>query len=68
MKHTCMNALSEASKRLPEIEANRRKTVLETCRGHKIDISTRRLIRTIESETYGRTISILLSVIVIHGS
>jgi len=35
-------------KRLPEIEANLRKTVLETCKRHKIDISTPRIIRRVE--------------------
>jgi len=35
-------------KRLPEIEANLRKTVLETCKRHKIDISTPSLIRRLE--------------------
>jgi len=35
-------------KLLPEIEANLRKTVLETCKRHKIDISTPRIIRRVE--------------------
>ncbi len=35
-------------KRLREIDANLRKTVLETCKRHKIDIATPRLIRTVE--------------------
>ncbi len=35
-------------KRLSEIEANLKKAVLETCKSHKIDISTPRLLRTVE--------------------
>jgi len=35
-------------KRLQEIDANLKRTILETCRLHKIDISTPRLIRRIE--------------------
>jgi len=35
-------------KRLSQIEANLRKTVLETCKRHKIDISTPNLIRNID--------------------
>jgi small-conductance mechanosensitive channel len=38
-------------KRLPEIDANLRKTVLETCKRHKIDISTPRLIRRVEDDS-----------------
>ncbi len=34
-------------KRLPEIDANLRKAVLETCKQHKIDISTPRLIQRV---------------------
>ena len=34
-------------KRLPEIDANLKRTVLETCKQHKIDISTPRLIRRV---------------------
>lgn len=34
-------------KRLPEIDANLRKTVLETCKRHKIDISTPTLFRRV---------------------
>ncbi|NIR86085.1 mechanosensitive ion channel [Candidatus Bathyarchaeota archaeon] len=33
-------------KRLPEIDANLKRTILETCNRHKIDISTPTLIRT----------------------
>ena len=40
-------------KRLPEIDANLRKTVLETCKRHKIDISTPRLIRRVENSNDG---------------
>lgn len=35
-------------RRLPEIDANLKRTVLETCERHKIDISTPRLIRSID--------------------
>lgn len=35
-------------RRLPEIDANLRKTVLETCKSHKIDISTPRLLRSVQ--------------------
>jgi small-conductance mechanosensitive channel len=38
-------------KRLPEIDANLRKMVLETCKLHKIDISTPRLIRRVEDDS-----------------
>ena len=40
-------------KRLPEIDANIRKTVLETCKQHGIDISTPRIIRRVESNNNG---------------
>lgn len=36
-------------KRIPEIDANLKRTVLETCKQHGIDISTPRLIQRIES-------------------
>ena len=41
-------------KRIPEIDANLRRTVFETCKRHKIDISTPRLIQRVEggSEIY----------------
>jgi small-conductance mechanosensitive channel len=35
-------------KRLPELDAHLKRTVLETCKGHKIDISTPRLIQRVE--------------------
>ena len=35
-------------KRIPEIDANLRRTVFETCKRHKIDISTPRLIQRVE--------------------
>jgi len=35
-------------KRIPEIDANLKKTVFETCKRHKIDISTPRLIQRVE--------------------
>jgi small-conductance mechanosensitive channel len=34
-------------KRLPEIDANLKRTVLETCKQHKIDISTPRLVQRV---------------------
>lgn len=37
-------------KRLREIDANLKRTVLDTCKSHKIDISTPTLIRRIESK------------------
>jgi len=37
-------------KRLPEIDAKLKKTVLETCKSHKIDISTPRLIQMVEDQ------------------
>jgi len=37
-------------KRIPEIDANLKKTVLETCKQHRIDISTPRLIRRADSD------------------
>jgi small-conductance mechanosensitive channel len=40
-------------KRLPEIDANLKKTVLETCKQHKIDISTPRLIRRVDNSNSG---------------
>jgi len=36
-------------KRIPEIDANLRRTIFETCKRHKIDISTPRLIQRVES-------------------
>ncbi len=36
-------------KRLPEIDADLKRTVLETCKDHKIDISTPRLIQRVEN-------------------
>lgn len=36
-------------KRIPEIDANLKRTVFETCKRHKIDISTPRLIQRVES-------------------
>jgi len=36
-------------KRIPEIDANLKRTVLETCKQHRIDISTPRLIRRADS-------------------
>jgi len=36
-------------KRLPEIDANLKRTVLETCKKHQIDISTPRLIQRVEN-------------------
>lgn len=35
-------------KRIPVIDANLKRTVLATCRKHGIDISTPRLLRTVE--------------------
>ncbi|MDH5374391.1 MAG: hypothetical protein OEW95_01095 [Candidatus Bathyarchaeota archaeon] len=35
-------------KRLPEIDASLKKTVLETCNRHKIGISTPSLLRTVD--------------------
>jgi small-conductance mechanosensitive channel len=35
-------------RRIPEIDANLKRTVLETCKRHKIDISTPRLIQRVE--------------------
>ena len=40
-------------KRLPEIDANLKKTVLETCKRHKIDISTPRLVQRVENSNSG---------------
>ena len=37
-------------KRIPEIDANLKKVVLETCKQHGIDISTPRLIRRADSD------------------
>ena len=40
-------------KRLPEIDATLKRTVLETCRKHGIDISTPRLIQRVEGNSNG---------------
>jgi len=37
--------------RLPEIDANIKRTVLETCKKHRIDISTPRLVQRVENST-----------------
>jgi len=37
-------------KRLPEIDANVKRTVFETCKSHEIDISTPRIIRRVEND------------------
>ena len=39
--------------RLPEIDANLKKTVLETCKQHKIDISTPRLVQRVGNSNNG---------------
>jgi small-conductance mechanosensitive channel len=36
-------------KRLPEIDSNLKRTVLETCKQHGIDISTPTIIRTVKN-------------------
>lgn len=38
-------------KRLPEIDATIKRTVLETCKKHRIDISTPRLVQRVENST-----------------
>ena len=43
-------AFIEDIKRLPEIDANLKRTVLETCKKHGIDITTPTIIRTIKSD------------------
>ena len=40
-------------KRLPEIDANLKRTVLETCKQHKIDISTPRLVQRVGNSNNG---------------
>jgi len=40
-------------KRLPEIDANLKKTVLETCKRHKIDIRTPRLVQRVDNSNNG---------------
>ncbi len=40
-------------RRLPEIDAHLRRTVLETCRRNNIDISTPRLVQTVENSYNG---------------
>jgi len=40
-------------KRLPEIDANLKKTVLETCKQHKIDIRTPRLVQRVGNSNNG---------------
>ena len=40
-------------KRLPEIDANIKRTVLETCKKHRIDISTPRLVQRVGSSNNG---------------
>jgi small-conductance mechanosensitive channel len=40
-------------RQLPEIDANLKKTVLETCKRHKIDISTPRLIQRVDNGNNG---------------
>lgn len=44
-------------RRLPQIDAYLKKTVLETCRRHKIDISTPRLIQRVEKSSNEVTVA-----------
>ncbi len=44
-------------RRLPEIDANLKRTVLETCKRHKIDISTPRLIQRVENSNNEATVA-----------